>query len=320
MLKSPIVSCSHRWQGSAIGSSASRPSATEPASRSARWSAPSVSTTARLAPSTSCSVIHPDEHPVAIQLFGHGPEAMHSAAGIVAKAGAEIIDINMGCPVKKVRKTGAGAELIENQDLAVELAQAAIEGSGGLPVTVKLRSGIKVGDTRGLDLAVRLATEAGVSGIAFHPRSAQVHHKGTPDYGLVRQLTELIDVPVIVSGGLDDADSARRAYEESNADAVMIARGSFGNPWIFEQLTGQREELPPPHEIATELLWIIDRCEEHLGAERSNGYLRKFYPWYLNRMGLTKRQITAFQTEEELENVRSMVIALQVAEPVAASL
>src|SRR5215467_10342338 len=160
--------------------------------------------------------IHPDEHPVSIQLFGHDAEVMRSAAAIAAEAGADLIDINMGCPVRKVRKTGAGAELLRDQELALALARGAIEGSG-LPVTVKLRSGIEVGDHSGFDLAVRLVDEAGVAAIGFHPRAATVGHKGSPDYALTRALVERIEAPVIVSGGLKSADAARRAYAESGA-------------------------------------------------------------------------------------------------------
>ena len=138
------------------------------------------------------------------------------------------------------------------------MAAAAVAG-GGPPVTVKLRSGLRPGDRSGLDVAVRLVREAGVAAIAFHPRSAAVQHKGVPDYELVRELTGLIDAPVIVSGGLDSAAAARAAYRESGADAVMIARGSFGYPWIFEELTGRRAEPPDREEIAVELLWVIDR-------------------------------------------------------------
>src|SRR6478735_4414252 len=183
--------------------------------------------------------IHPDEHPVSVQLFGHDAEVMRSAAAIAAEAGADLIDINMGCPVRKVRKTGAGAELLRDQELALALARGAIEGSG-LPVTVKLRSGIGVGDRSGFDLSVRLAEETGVAAIGFHPRAATVGHKGSPDYGLTRELVERIEVPVIVSGGLKSAEAAKVAYEESGADAVMMARGALGNPWVFEELTGRR--------------------------------------------------------------------------------
>ena len=188
--------------------------------------------------------LHPDEHPVSVQLFGQDPAVMRSAAEIVADAGADIIDINMGCPVRKVCKTGAGAALLADPDLAVRIATAAREGGRGRPVTVKLRSGLARGGREGFDLALRLAEEGGVAAIAFHPRSAATQHKGSPDYGLARELVDRIPVPLIISGGLDSAEGARHAYEASRADAVMIARGSLGNPWIFEELTGARR-IPP---------------------------------------------------------------------------
>lgn len=228
--------------------------------------------------------IHPDEHPVSVQLFGHDAEVMRSGAAIAAEAGADLIDINMGCPVRKVRRTGAGAELLRDHELALALARGAAEGSG-LPVTVKLRSGIATGDRSGFELAIRLAEEAGVAAIAFHPRAAAVGHKGSPDYALTRELVERVEVPVIVSGGLKSAAAARAAYEESGAAAVMIARGSLGNPWVFEELTGARTEPPDRAEVVAELLWTVDRAEEHLGSDRANRYLRKFYPWYVERMG-----------------------------------
>ncbi len=253
-------------------------------------------------------VVHPEEHPVSIQLFGHDPDVMRSGARIAAGAGADLIDINMGCPVRKVRKTGAGAALLDDPALAVEVARAAIEGSGK-PVTVKLRSGLEPGDRSGIDLAVRLAG-AGVAAIAFHPRPASVQHKGSPDYDLVRELTDLVDVPVIVSGGLRSAERARAAYAESRADAVMLARGSLGNPWVFEQLTGRRTAPPTREEIVRELLWVVDRAEEHFGAQRAAPYLRKFYPWYLDRLGEPRRAREPFQRTTDLDEVRALVRGL----------
>src|SRR3954470_2538837 len=133
--------------------------------------------------------IHPEERLVSIQLFGQNPEVMRRAAASVAEAGAEPIDLNMGCPVPKVCKTGAGAALLKDHDTAAAVARAARDGSG-LPVTVKLRSGPRQGEAGGYALAHRLAEEAGVAAIGFHPRSAQVHHKGTPDYDLAARLVE----------------------------------------------------------------------------------------------------------------------------------
>jgi tRNA-dihydrouridine synthase B len=250
--------------------------------------------------------LHPDEHPVSIQLFGQDPDVMRSAAKTVAEAGADLIDINMGCPVKKVCKTGAGAALLSDHDLAVRIASAAREG-GGIPVTVKLRSGLAPGGREGVDLALRLVEDAGVSAIGFHPRSAATQHKGQPDYKLARELTERLEVPMIISGGLDSAEEALHAYAASGADAVMIARGSLGNPWIFEQLTGRRCADPERDEVVAELLWVIDRAEEHLGPQRAARYLRKFYPWYLERLGADKVMADAFQHSDDLREARRLV-------------
>jgi tRNA-dihydrouridine synthase B len=253
--------------------------------------------------------IHPDEHPVSIQLFGHDAEVMRSGAAIAAGAGADLIDVNMGCPVPKVRRTGAGAQLLREPELALALAGAAAEGSG-LPVTVKLRSGIEAGDRSGFDLAVRLVEEAGVAAIGFHPRAAAKGHKGEPDYALTRELAERLEVPVIVSGGLDSAAAARRAYEESGAAAVMIARGSFGNPWVFEELTGARTEPPGREEVVAELAWVIDRAEEHLGAERAERYLRKFYPWYTSRLEAPPEVVDELQRSADLDRARQLIATL----------
>src|SRR5438477_10304037 len=164
--------------------------------------------------------LHPDEHPVSVQLFGHDPDVMASAAERVAAAGADLIDINMGCPVPKVCKTGAGAALPDDPRLAVALARAAADGSG-LPVTVKLRSGQRPGETSGLEVARRLAFEGAVAGISIHPRHASQRHKGAPDLRLVRELVDELPVPVLVSGGLQTAAEARTAFDSTGAAAVL---------------------------------------------------------------------------------------------------
>ena len=239
--------------------------------------------------------IHPDEHPVAIQLFGHDPEVMGVAAEIAAEHGADLIDINMGCPVRKVCKTGAGASLLDDPDRAVALARAARAGSG-LPVTVKLRSGQRPGERTGLELARRLVHDAGVAAISIHPRHASQQHKGDPDYQLAAELVDSIGVPVIVSGGLSSDDRAIEAFERTGADAVMLARGSLGNPWRFERLLGLRDGEPAREEVVQELRWVIACAEEHLGTERAGRYLRKFYPWYAETLGLRRPEAEPFLT------------------------
>jgi tRNA-dihydrouridine synthase B len=233
--------------------------------------------------------IHPDEHPVSMQLFGHDPAVMREAAAIAASAGADLIDLNMGCPVRKVCRTGAGAALLDDPDRAVAIARAAREGSG-LPVTAKLRPGHEPGDRAGVRLAQRLVDEAGVAGIAFHPRHASQQHSGAPDYALARELVDALPVPVILSGGLSSEENVRRAFDESGAAAVMLARGALGNPWMFGRLLGTRDGEPTPDEILDELEWVIACAEDHLGVHRAGRYLRKFYPWYADRLGLTRRE------------------------------
>ena len=248
--------------------------------------------------------IHPEERtvgagdpisPTSIQLFGSDPEVMRSAVAAAVAAGADAIDLNMGCPVPKVCKTGAGAALLAEPQLAVAVARAAVRGAGGLPVTVKLRSGQRPGDTSGFELAHRLVEDAGVAAIAFHPRSAAVHHKGVPDYELAARLVDSLSAPVILTGGMNDAQNIRETFARTGVAAVMLARGCLGNPWLFEQLVRGRETEPTPTEVLAELEWVIDRAALHLGFERAGRYMRKFYPWYLPRLGLDRTQLHSVQ-------------------------
>jgi tRNA-dihydrouridine synthase B len=250
--------------------------------------------------------IHPEEHPVSMQLFGHDPDVMESAAERVAAAGADLIDLNMGCPVPKVCKTGAGAALLDDPQKAVAIALAAARGSG-LPVTVKLRSGLRPGDRSGLELARRLAEDGGVAGICLHPRHASQRHAGKPDHEAARELVELLPVPVVISGGLSTPQRAREAFERTGAAAVALARGSLGNPWLFQQLLGLRVAEPAREEILTELDWVMDGAVQHLGEERASRYLRKFYPWYVDRLQGDRSLQDALQRAESLQAARAIL-------------
>lgn len=253
--------------------------------------------------------------PVAIQLFGEDPATMRSAAAYVAAAGADAIDINMGCPVPKVRRTGAGAELLAEPDRAVAVARATVEGAqqagaGEVPVTVKLRSGLRAGERSGFELAHRLVAEAGVAAIGFHPRSAAVHHKGHPDYELAAELARTLPAPVILTGGLDDPAGIAAALEQTGAAAVMLARGALGNPWLFSRLLGRSEGEPTPAQVRRELDWTIERAVEHLGETRATRYLRKFYPWYVPRLGLASAE--AKRLQEALQSAATLAEARQL--------
>lgn len=257
--------------------------------------------------------VHPEEQtsgPVAIQLFGHDPDVMRSAAETVAQTGVDFIDINMGCPVPKVCKTGAGAALLADQNKAVALAKAARAGSN-LPVTVKLRAGQYVDETDGITLAQRLVEEAGVAAITFHPRSAQVRHKGRPDYDLAAQLVAALSVPVILSGGMNDADHIRAVFDYTGAEAIMLARGALGNPWLFEQTLGIRTSPPSSDEITAELQWVVTAAVDHLGPVAAARYLRQFYPWYLDRLASAGVEVRGIKHElQQLDTVEDQLALL----------
>jgi nifR3 family TIM-barrel protein len=260
--------------------------------------------------------------PVSIQLFGEDPDVMREAAAVVRDRGADAIDINMGCPVPKVRKTGAGAALLGDPDRAVAVARAAVEGAGGvgaggIPVTVKLRSGLRPGDESGVALAHRLVAEAGVAAIGFHPRTAAVHHKGVPDYELAARLVESLPAPVILTGGMNDADGIREAFASTGAAAVMLARGALGNPWLFSELLREpshdehEHALEPTREqVLAELRWTMERAVEHLGEPRAARYLRKFYPWYVPRLRLEASEARSLQ--ESLQTAPTLAQAHQL--------
>lgn len=265
--------------------------------------------------------LHPEEGPTSVQLFGADAAIMREAAAMVADAGADLIDLNMGCPVKKVCKTGAGSALLNDPDNAVAVARAAAEGSG-LPVTVKLRPGIKPGQRDGVELASRLASEGGVAGIAFHPRHASQQHKGVPDYEMAREVVENLDIPVMISGGLMSEEKAAYVMDFTGAEAILLARGALGNPWLFERVLGEREGLPTADEVFTEMQWVIDRAGEHYDDDRAARYLRKFYPWYLDRLKEIDPQWfdrarfseinQQFQKTATLDDARAVVAAIEL--------
>jgi nifR3 family TIM-barrel protein len=258
--------------------------------------------------------IHPDEGPMAIQLFGQDPDVMRSAAAVVAERGADLIDLNMGCPVPKVMKTGAGAALLKDPDTAVAVARAAAEGSG-LPVTVKLRASNRPGQTEGLEVARRLVEDAGVAGITFHPRSAAVRHSGTPDYDLAARLVQDLPVPVIVSGGMNGAEHIRWVFDHTGCEAVMLARGALGNPWLFEEVLGSRDARPRREDVIAEWLWVMDRAVEHLGEDRAARYLKKFHPWYVDALGETSLVQDALQRADCIGAQRAVIQGLESLQP-----
>ena len=220
-----------------------------------------------------------DEHPLAIQLFGSEPGPMAEAARMVEAVGADIVDLNFGCPVRKVTRTGAGAHLLEEPALACRLVEA-VANAVDLPVTVKLRRGVRNGSRACLELGPRLV-EAGVASIALHPRSAEQMYTGTADHSLTGELVSLVDVPVVASGDITSRGHARAVLATTGAEAVMVGRGAQGNPWALKEIIDGDGEPPTREEVVAELVLFVREAVRELGERRATGFLKKFYGWSL---------------------------------------
>ncbi|HJU48355.1 MAG TPA: tRNA-dihydrouridine synthase [Gaiellaceae bacterium] len=222
-----------------------------------------------------------DEHPLAIQLFGSEPETMGEAARMVAAAGADIVDVNFGCPVKKVTRTGAGATLLEDPGRACRIVEA-IANAVDLPVTVKMRRGLADGSRACLAVGPQLV-EAGAASLTLHPRSAQQMYTGTADHALTAELVSLVDVPVVASGDVTSRARAQAVLASTGAAAVMVGRGAQGNPWGLREIVDGRDGEPAREEVVAELVLFIRETVRELGERRASGFLKKFYGWYLGR-------------------------------------
>ena len=251
------------------------------------------------------------EHPAAVQLFGSDPYCMEQAAGIAAeKSGADILDINRGCPVPKVANSGDGSGLMRNPELAVKVAEAVIRGAGGRPVTVKFRLGWDKGSINCVEFA-RAMEEAGVAAVAVHGRTRAQRYAGRADWDHIRAVKEAVKIPVIANGDVFKPEDAPRILAYTGADMAMIGRGVFGNPWLFAQCRAALEgrEIPPMPPLA-------ERCDTavrqfQLSAANKGEKIacleaRRHYAWYLKGVphaGYYKEQIVKITTLEDVYRV-----------------
>ena len=243
-----------------------------------------------------------DEHPLAIQIFGSDPSVMAEAARMVAAAGADIVDVNFGCPVKKVTKTGAGATLLDDPDRACRIV-AAIADAVSLPVSVKMRRGLENGSRACLEVGPRLV-EAGAASLTLHPRSAKQMYTGEADHSLTAELVERVDVPIIASGDITSRARAQAMLTTTGAAAVMVGRGAQGNPWALREIVDAEAPDPTREEIVAELVLFIRETVRELGERRATGFLKKFYGWYLGRGRFPrpfKQELVQLQTLDEVE-------------------
>jgi tRNA-dihydrouridine synthase B len=242
-----------------------------------------------------------DEHPLAIQIFGSDPYAMAEAGRMVEAAGADIVDMNFGCPVRKVTKTGAGAHLMEDSALACRVVDA-VAAAVDVPVTVKMRRGVANGSRACLELGPRLV-ESGAAALTLHPRSAQQMYTGEADHALTAELVDRVDVPVIASGDVTSRERALQVLEQTGAAAVMVARATQGNPWALREMIEGDSFRPTREEVAAELVVFIREAVRELGEQRAVGFLKKFYGWYLGHGRFPKpfkQELVQLGTTEEV--------------------
>ncbi|MDU2065686.1 MAG: tRNA dihydrouridine synthase DusB [Sporomusaceae bacterium] len=227
--------------------------------------------------------IEPAERPISIQIFGAEPAEMAQAAKMVEAAGADILDINMGCPAPKIVKNGEGSALMRQPALAYEVI-AAVVAAVKIPVTVKFRKGWNDAEVNAVEIA-QLAQQAGAAAIAVHGRTREQFYAGEADWSIIKAVKDAVTIPVIGNGDIRSPEDGCRMMQETGCDGIMIGRAAQGNPWIFQQTiaymkTGQKMAEPSRQERIAMLLKHFELMMYYKGAHIGIREMRKHAAWY----------------------------------------